>query len=477
CNDHEAVYFRWASAILKSNHMATPAPNRAIGRPGPRRCQEEPCKSTRINLKCGQKSCKKHCIKNGGCGLPDHFVADENSVPALSFTPSNQEPQLNVSVPGTTPPPPPPPPSPPPSFLSATQDSSPSTVSHEVSTVSIPSRAIDPAPNPRHATHLKQVFTDRHAEEDLLAERSRKASAALLLSQQIAEQQVFIHVWICDGVKPKLVAYQEGFNPWPFFSVSAGVLEDLGLREAGTPMGTCTRFMLYNKSHKLWFRVKQDHCIKIRSISRHTSTKIKTVRPFAISATIFPEDIALAFAAVKKEDSDVVDLTLLPDSPIVIHDSDSDNSNSSRQLRGKQRATGIGFDEFPMAPSSSDNDDDEELSMEKQPEEKVWPSDYHTVDVVNAFYRCTQAAHEAGNSVPKEFRSCFPGVPFKSSTYHENRHRWYNASQVDRNQFYNYGRRRDGLWKNFARANAAPHADVKAAKKRTARALSRSDSE
>ncbi|KAH7926698.1 hypothetical protein BV22DRAFT_1127940 [Leucogyrophana mollusca] len=84
-----------------------------------------------------------------------------------------------------------------------------------------------------------------------------------------------------------------------------------------------------------------------------------------------------------------------------------------------------------------------------------WPVDFYAVDVGQGFVKCRLAA-EAHRSVPEAFAKHF-GVPFKSTTFYDNRRVWdWNANKALKKRFVQYGRTRKGLWSAFMKVAERP---------------------
>ncbi|KAG2029257.1 hypothetical protein BDR03DRAFT_1018652, partial [Suillus americanus] len=81
---------------------------------------------------------------------------------------------------------------------------------------------------------------------------------------------------------------------------------------------------------------------------------------------------------------------------------------------------------------------------------KVWPADFHVVNVVEGFRRCEIARKSRRVSVQKAFESYF-GVPFKKTTFHEHRTRWFKAPQALCDKYLEARRTDRGLWSAFMR--------------------------
>jgi len=74
--------------------------------------------------------------------------------------------------------------------------------------------------------------------------------------------------------------------------------------------------------------------------------------------------------------------------------------------------------------------------------------DFYVVDVANGFNMCKGAAN-CRRSVPEAFVKHF-GVPFKASTYYDNRKVWdLEVNRALRDHFIAYGRMEKGQWTAF----------------------------
>ncbi|KAF8885198.1 hypothetical protein BD779DRAFT_1673833 [Infundibulicybe gibba] len=81
----------------------------------------------------------------------------------------------------------------------------------------------------------------------------------------------------------------------------------------------------------------------------------------------------------------------------------------------------------------------------------IWPVDFYVVDIVLGFAKC-EAARRSRSNVGQTFTSLF-GVPFRRSTFYENRKRWEDASQASRDKSLKAGRTDKGLWSAFLAQN------------------------
>ena len=108
-----------------------------------------------------------------------------------------------------------------------------------------------------------------------------------------------------------------------------------------------------------------------------------------------------------------------------------------------------------------------------------WPGDFYVIDIVHCFDMC-----EAEKGKPRSsrrgdvnaicFEWCFPGIPFKSSTFHDNHRRWNAAPQHIRDAALEAGQTKAGLWSAFGKKQAAPDAVVRNARKKAHRQAQKS---
>ena len=95
----------------------------------------------------------------------------------------------------------------------------------------------------------------------------------------------------------------------------------------------------------------------------------------------------------------------------------------------------------------------------------VWPRGFYTLDVVKCFEACEANPTQPAESIFQKFFN----VPFRRSTFYENKKRWQLAPQAAKDAALAAGHSTAGLWAKFAAANPAKRADTKAARKRFVR--------
>jgi len=115
---------------------------------------------------------------------------------------------------------------------------------------------------------------------------------------------------------------------------------------------------------------------------------------------------------------------------------------------------------------SEDNMDDEEVagSEEDVIVSKVWPTEFHTVDIVEGFHFIHEQGF-LGSLIEDTFSIQFEGNRYVKTTYNDHLRRWTHASQSAKDKALAAGRTPAGLWSRFMAENPSPYAVRKAAKK------------
>lgn len=106
--------------------------------------------------------------------------------------------------------------------------------------------------------------------------------------------------------------------------------------------------------------------------------------------------------------------------------------------------------------SSSDEDSSDGLGISRR-----WPDDYSCASL-RASFRAISALTAPGLPAATIFDYHFPGVPFKSSTFYDNRRKWNDTPSAVREQMIQTG----ALWKEFRLGRRTKSGLVKAAKRR-----------
>ncbi|KAG1788960.1 uncharacterized protein HD556DRAFT_1538510 [Suillus plorans] len=86
----------------------------------------------------------------------------------------------------------------------------------------------------------------------------------------------------------------------------------------------------------------------------------------------------------------------------------------------------------------------------------IWPVDFYVVDISRGFNAC-QRAVDGRHSVADAFVGHF-GVPFKASTFYDNRKVWdFKPNTSLRQRYIDYGRTEKGSWTSFMKKAKRPH--------------------
>jgi len=101
---------------------------------------------------------------------------------------------------------------------------------------------------------------------------------------------------------------------------------------------------------------------------------------------------------------------------------------------------------------------------------KEWPRDFYVCDIVKCFLDCKTSVKRGGKSTRSlqvVFRDHFPGIKFKSSTYHDQRNMWRDAPEHLKKQFDEAGRTKNGRWMKFTHAVRRHNSTMQPAKDNT----------
>lgn len=78
---------------------------------------------------------------------------------------------------------------------------------------------------------------------------------------------------------------------------------------------------------------------------------------------------------------------------------------------------------------------------------KAWPTDFSVTEVVEGFGICELAKRLKKSTVKAAFEAHFH-LPFRKSTFHDNRARWFHAPQTLRDK-YTWSGAKPALWPTF----------------------------
>jgi hypothetical protein len=115
---------------------------------------------------------------------------------------------------------------------------------------------------------------------------------------------------------------------------------------------------------------------------------------------------------------------------------------------------------------SEDGTDDKETagSEEDVIVSKVWPMEFHTVDIVEGFHFIHEQG-SLGNLIEDTFSIQFEGNHYVKTTYNDHLCRWTHASQSVKDKALAAGHTPASLWSRFMAENSSPYTMRKAAKK------------
>ena len=421
--------------------------------PAARKCPIDGCGQNRIAPDCASQWCRKHCVAlyEGICPSKKHKRANADGVATGIATAS---PSL---------PPPPPPALLLPSLPTAPALSAKPTVP--------PTNAVDSQINPRFSSQLQPVFADTLARDFQLREEKRREDIRRLDSERRAKQTVKVFAWTANNRDPCVCSFQSGFV-WPFFNLSYYVLETIGLLAAGDKHalevydgGECGYWTHVDVGHII--EVREGHSIFLRSKDVDICPGFKEhLAAFRRSAPHF-------YGQLARERQYVHDY-------IKTYDTDWDLS-TPRKRKASASPSGSAVssrstpspplppsppDIIEKRPPSSLRPSASTLSNHQTPSDttiagsdigntKEWPHDFHVCDIVKCFTDCKTSVKQGGKTtrpLKVVFADHFPGVTFKSSTYHDQHTIWHNAPEHLKKQFCEAGHTRRGRWIGFTAA-------------------------
>jgi hypothetical protein len=246
-------------AAAPSSSTVLPVMLTPVSLHSPRSCARSNCASTRINARCVNKQCRKHCRKIGGCTAKDHYSSGASQAPVAS-TSNNGSPA--------------PSPSPPPLSLSEHDNSTmpaltilPPPSAPPSTGRTAPLSTVDPCPNPRYISQMPPIFTEQYAQEQDLAEKRCKAEAERLGAIAKAKHCIVAHAWIHNSEEPTVFTFQGGFT-WLHFLVMLEVLRDLDLVSEEVDNISRLRILIYDFSLRSWSKFKLPYVVTLKEERR-----------------------------------------------------------------------------------------------------------------------------------------------------------------------------------------------------------------
>lgn len=282
---------------------------------------------------------------------------------------------------------------------------------------------------------------------------------------------------IQDGMEPTIYEFQQGFKFLNFF-FSHNVLQKLDMLSDATPAPL--RVQRYNHLLETWTMFDLGHMVTLQprdggillvKLARvkdcigfhdHLHKLTRILLPAATNLSHPPSSVLLLPLAATtnlSRPSSVLSLTDSDDDnrpacPIKRHhssilsltdDDDDDDDNSWRSSSLPSALGPIIAKESSGSVLSHGRSKSSAIEVEKV---SVWPADFYVVDIADGFNACKRAA-ESQCSIADAFVGHF-GVPFRASTYYDNRRLWeLGANRVLRAQFISYGRVDEGRWAAF----------------------------
>jgi hypothetical protein len=394
-----------------------------------------------------------------------------------------------------------------------------------------PPSSVDPRPNPRYISQMPPVFTEQYAQEQDLAEKRRKAEAERLDAIAKAKHRVVAYSWIHNSEEPTVFTFQGGFT-WPHFVVTLEVLLDLDLVSEEVDDISRLRILIYDFSLRSWSKFKLPYVVTLKEEQRciffkgvkvmeclnfdtHLKNSMTSNEPYNLHRDLRRERtyVRNQWRALKSmapvieltsssEDEDSISksrplaVTVKLERPLVVKVEPGSDIPPSSVLPKRKRLPSSSTSEdsednlndSPVSPTgytASDaiciDDDEDERGGEDGSNDNTqagtddnyrrepvssWPADFFVVDIVAAFSACDKA-RRSDSGVGETFTNLF-GLPFRRTTYYENRKRWDDAHQSLRDKSLAAGKTPEGQWSVFLKASRRAHTH-KSAKKHSRR--------
>jgi hypothetical protein len=386
----------------------------------------------------------------------------------------------------------------------------------------------------RRNLDAKRLLDAKSAQHHVVVYSWYKVHAILLVTWYVLTLS-----FIQDRVEPTVFEFQGGFQ-WPYFVLTNEVLSEVDLLPPGVEEST-VRVQAYNMALRTWTKVKPGHIVTAKEgepilvkainvtecfdFDRHLAStkagafhirsnlpqeraavrqkiksrcKVPAPPPSVISLTSSDEDdVASSQVTCSKPFRAPTSAAAGPSRTVVKAESaETSFDNESTPKKRKQASPGPSpttqhlhpprrprrhsrspshapSSSPPVSPAPGQTDDDA-IDVD----DPVWPADFYVVDIVHGFNQCDRA-RQARQSVSGAFTATF-GIPFRRTTYYENRKRWKEASQTVRDKSTAAGRTTQGTWAKFISHNKAHksqhHATAIRRVKRAARAITPEES-
>ncbi len=411
-------------------------------------CPISGCGKNRIAPDCERRWCRKHCSEAGGCICKTH-----RPVTSLSSTPFITPP-VSSATPCLLPP----------------LSQAPSLPTLQPSS----SQSLDAQPNPRYVSHMPPIFTEQWRREQELQELKRQQEATRVRYATQAKQAVIIYAWAQNN-EPAHVEEVQGLS-WPYFPLTALILARL---ELSSSIGV----QLYRHSINTWVNVSEGHIVDLQTHGCRIFLKLRIVTEYPdfdghlhADSGNSPPNIRRKLKDERRElrerermikkgkvKQDVVELSSGSevDDDLIRPRKRPCPSPSERAFR-KPSAPLFEFDYCSSpGPESGLHIADEVIKVTSEgtfparestsspnlpSTNRSWPADYHAIDIVRLYSDCSNHSEQPNNHI---FEQHFPGVPYRRSTFSENRRRWTNAPQSVRDRVLKAKRTPEGLWSFF----------------------------
>lgn len=403
------------------------------------------CGQHRIAPDCASQWCRKHCVAQyrGVCPSKKHKRTDADQISTAVATLSQPPPTVLPTAPALL-----------------------ASVSQSEATV----LAAPTDPKPRFSSQLDPAFADVLVRDHELRGLKRFEDAQRRDSERRAKQTVKVFSWTVSRSEPMVFSFQAGF-PWPFFNLSYEVLEVIGLLDASTK----NRLEIYDDAGVgYWMKVEVGHIIEVRE--GHSiflrSKDADVCQGLQDHLAAFRRSAPIFYGQLARERQYVRDYAHA-------WETDWNIGLVPRKRKASASPDGSSSEPTPSPPSPPSSPDIIEKRLVSPhpststsiptltsalpdldetpalPNSKEWPRDFYVCDIVKCFLDCKTSVKRGGKATRTldiVFNSHFPGVKFKSSTYHDQRNMWRDAPEHLKKRFDEAGHTKDGRWIMFSNA-------------------------
>jgi len=334
---------------------------------------------------------------------------------------------------------------------------------------------------------MPPIFTEQWQCEQELQEQKRRQEATRIQYATQAKQSAVIYAWAQNN-EPAHVEEVQGLS-WPYFPLSAPILARL---ELPSSIG----IQLYRHSIGTWVNISEGHIVDLQAHGRRIFLKARNVTEYPdfdghlhVDSGNSPPNLRYKLKHERQElrerekmirkgkaKRDVVEVLSCSEEDDNLKRPEKRHCPpSSRRICRKPLASSEVFEHHHSPhPSGSQIANEvvvEVLSDESSPAGSPcrsvtlstpvirelspttdpspncsWPADYYAIDIIKLFADCNEHPERPNKGI---FEEHFPGVPYRRSTFSENRRRWVNAPQSVRDRVLRAKRTPEGLWSFF----------------------------